>query len=119
MKLLLATVLFCLSLGNATASITTSALLDKNVGTDKEKKKESEDKTSRKKNIHSVKKWKMTIQYTNGSVISKTIVVQENSKLSALETAFAEADKYLGNKKNVKEYSISPVTDTYVLLAGD
>ncbi|WP_109853130.1 hypothetical protein [Aquimarina sp. AU58] len=116
MKLLFATVLFCVSIGNAAPS-KTGPDTDKKEKT--ERKKEVEKKTSLNKNVHSLKKWKMTIEYVNGNTISKTIVVSENSHLSALQTAFEEADKHLKNIKNVKEYSISPVTSSYVLLAGD
>ncbi|GAA4278743.1 hypothetical protein GCM10022259_34680 [Aquimarina mytili] len=108
-----------MSLGNASPMITESAYSSDKEKTDRKKKKEDEKDAAKNKNLHSVKKWKITIQYTNGTMISKTIVVADNSKLSALETAFAEADKYLENKRNVKEYSVSPVTSNYVLLAGD
>ncbi|MBG6129636.1 putative membrane protein [Aquimarina sp. EL_43] len=116
MKLLFATVLFCVSIGNATPS-KTEPTTDKKEKT--ERKKEVDEKTSKNKNVHSLKKWKMTIEYVNGNTISKTIVVSKNSRLSALQTAFEEADKHLKNIKNVKDYSISPVTSSYVLLAGD
>jgi hypothetical protein len=116
MKLLLATVLFCISLGNATPFISEPAT-DKNEKT--ERKKEVEKRVSKNKNVHSLKKWKMTIEYINGNTVSKTIVVSKNSQLSALETAFEEAEKYLKNIKNVKEYNISPITSSYVLLVGD
>jgi hypothetical protein len=116
MKFLFATVLFCVSIGNATPS-KTELTTDKKEKT--ERKKEVEKKTSQNKNVHSVKKWKITIEYVNGNTISKTIVVSKNSRLSALETAFEEAEKHLKNIKNVKEYNISPVTSSYVLLAGD
>lgn len=117
MKYLLASVLFCVSLGNA------SPLETELIPTDKKKKTEHkkgvEGDAAKKKNMHSIKKWKMTVEYTNGNTISKTIVVSKNSKLSALETALEEVDKYLKNIKDVKDYSISPVTNSYVLLAGD
>lgn len=116
MKLLFATIVFCVFFGNAATLNTEPVSFDKK---EKTEKKKEEDNAVQKKNVHSIKKWKMTVEYKNGNVISKTIVVSKNSKLSALETAFKEADKYLGNIKNVKEYSISPVSDSYVLLAGD
>lgn len=120
MKLLFASLLLCVSLGYATSTTTEPVSSLKKEKTDREKKKKGDNERAfRNKNLHSLKKWKITIEYTNGTIISKTIVVSEGSKLSALETAFAEADKYLDNKKNVKEYSISPVTNNYVLLAGD
>ncbi|AXT59676.1 hypothetical protein D1816_04660 [Aquimarina sp. AD10] len=118
MKLLLATLALCATLGNAAPSFTGDSIIkEKNEKNDKKKK--SDDRSSKNKNMHSVKKWRMTVEYTNGSVISKTIIVAKNSELSALETAFKEADKYLKRKNNVKNYSISPVTNDYVLLAGD
>ena len=113
MKLVLTIALFCLTFGNVFAS---------NAGNEKEKterkKNEGED-SYRKKNAHSVKKWKISIEYTNGGVISKTISVDANSEISALEAAFEEADKYLKKERKVKDYTISPVTDSYVLLAGN
>ncbi len=114
MKLLLATVVFCVSIGNATPSITDPISLKK-----KDKIERKKEDASQNKNAHSLKKWRITIEYTNGNVLSKTIVVNKNSKLSALETAFKEADKHLKDIKNVKEYSISPVTNSYVILAGE
>lgn len=117
MKLLLATVVFCVSLGNATSSITEPISLKKKEKT--ELKKGKKENASQNKNAHSLKKWRITIEYTNGNVLSKTIVVNKNSELSALETAFNEADEHLKNIKNVKEYNISPVTNSYVVLAGE
>ncbi|WP_062058133.1 hypothetical protein [Aquimarina longa] len=115
MKLLLTIALLCVALGNATPLKGDFVSFN-----EKEKNKEEiEGNATQKKNVHSIKKWKMTIEYANGNVISKTIVVSKNSKFSALETAFEEAEKYLKNIKNVKEYSISPVTSSYVLLAGN
>ncbi|WP_103068186.1 hypothetical protein [Aquimarina sediminis] len=116
MKLLLAIAVFCVSFGYASTPTTEPTSFDKKEKTEKEKTVEGN--ASQKKNLHSIKKWKMTIEYTNGNSISKTIVVSKNSKLSALETAFEEAEKHLKNIKNVKEYSVSPMTDSYVLLAG-
>ncbi len=85
----------------------------------KDRKKEKANKASESRNIHSIKKWKITVEYLNGNVISKTIVVRKNSGVSAIDAAFEEAEKYLGNIKNVKEYSVSPVPSSYVVLAGD
>ncbi len=117
MKLLLTTLLLSVSLGYATPSESDSPY---NNGEKKEKKKKGEEESSRNKNAHSVKKWKVIVEYINGNVISKTIVVAKDSELSALETAFAEADKYLKNKKYIKEYSVSPIAgNPYVLLAGE
>ncbi len=115
MKLLLATLLFCVSLGNAkSASTEPTNSKEKNAT---EKKKDGEEGTFQNKNVHSVKKWKINIEYTNGNVISKTIVVNKDSDLSALETAFMEAEKHIKDIKNIKDYSITPVTNAYVLLA--
>ena len=51
--------------------------------------------------------------------MSKTIVVQESSDLSALETAFLEAEKYMETIENIKNYEVSPVSNnSFVLLAG-
>ncbi|PKV51258.1 hypothetical protein ATE84_3332 [Aquimarina sp. MAR_2010_214] len=116
MKLLFAIALFCVSIGNATTYKTGVNTEEKGK---KENKKEVEEKKSQNKNVHSLKKWKMTIEYVNGNTITKTIVVSKNSRLSALETAFEEAEKHLKNIENIKEYNISPVTSSYVLLAGD
>ncbi|GAA4271602.1 hypothetical protein U6A24_13535 [Aquimarina gracilis] len=116
MKLLLATAVFCVSFGHANSLDFSNASKEKN---DKTENKKEEEGVAKNKNVHSLKKWKISIKYTNGSVISKTIVVDENSELSALDTAFSEAEKHLRNFKNVKDYSITPVTESYVLLAGD
>ncbi|WP_109300874.1 hypothetical protein [Aquimarina sp. AU474] len=115
MKLLLATMLFCVTFGNA-KSLSTEPTNSKEKNAT-EKKKDGGEGTFENKNVHSVKKWKINIEYTNGSVISKTIVVDKDSDLSALETAFMEAEKHLKDVKNIKDYSISPVTSAYVLLA--
>ncbi len=118
MKLILATAMLSMFLGNATSSVTEPTNSDRK--DKKERKKEAKDKTSRNKNFHSVKKWKIHVEYTNGSIISKTIVVNKNSELSAMETAFKEAEKHLRNLRKVKNYSITPVAgNSYVLLAGD
>jgi len=116
MRLLFAIALFTVVLGNATTATT-----DGNFETENDKKSTNKEtrEEAKKKNLHSLKKWKVTVEYKNGGVISKTIVVNNNSKLSALETAFAEADKYIKDVKNVKNYSVSPVTDSYVILAGE
>ncbi|WP_103068373.1 hypothetical protein [Aquimarina sediminis] len=76
-------------------------------------------KISRSKNFHSIKKWKITIEYIDGGFMSKTISVKDNSELSPMETAFAEAEKYLETIDNVKEYSVAPVSNnSFVLLVG-
>ncbi|WP_271767698.1 hypothetical protein [Aquimarina algiphila] len=96
---------------------------DKEIERVEEKKSCNEPKTKKIEKIskvtsfHSVKKWKITIEYTDGGFISKTIVVKEATELSPLETAFAEAEKYLEAFNNVKEYSVSPISDnSFVLL---
>ncbi|TSE11517.1 hypothetical protein [Aquimarina algiphila] len=96
---------------------------DKEIERVEEKKSRNEPKTKKIEKIskvtsfHSVKKWKITIEYTDGGFISKTIVVKEATELSPLETAFAEAEKYLEAFNNVKEYSVSPISDnSFVLL---
>lgn len=91
--------------------------------TDKKSTKKSDKEVvdnSAKTNFHSVKKWRMTIEYNNGDIISKTIMVTEGSELSAMETAFVEAEKYIKKFKQVKWYTVSPVSkNDFVLLAGD
>ncbi|GAA4114492.1 hypothetical protein GCM10022393_13980 [Aquimarina addita] len=85
----------------------------------KEKKEVKEEGVLVSRNFHSVKKWKVTIEYNTGDRISKIIVVDDNSELSAMALAFAEAEKYLKTLKNIKDYSVSPVSNnSFVLLAG-
>lgn len=120
MKLLLAAALLFTSLGHANSIDFRNVPTNKKEKTEKsENSKEDKEEVKKNRNIHSVKKWKMTIEYTNGNVISKTIVVNKNSEFSALDMAFEEAEKHLKNIKKVKNYSISPVSNSYVLLAGD
>lgn len=120
MKNLLVAAMLCVAFGNASPILNTS-------GTDKEKEKKennkeselSAEKNSALRNFHSVKKWKMTIIYTSGEVISKTITINENSSISTMDTAFSEAEKYVRTLKKVKEYRVSPVSgNSIVLLAG-
>ncbi|EZH75489.1 hypothetical protein ATO12_01535 [Aquimarina atlantica] len=86
---------------------------------DTEPKSKKTKKTVENKSFHSIKKWKITIEYTDGGIMSKTIVVQESSDLSALETAFLEAEKYMETIENIKNYEVSPVSkNSFVLLAG-
>ena len=114
MKLLLVTTMLFVSYAYANTPTST----EESVKT--EPKNEIEKKASNTKNFHSIKKWRMTIEYNNGDVISKTIVVKGNSKLSALDTAFMEAEKHIKNLGNVKGYSVSPVSNnSFVLLAGN
>lgn len=85
----------------------------------KESNKEVVEKSANK-NFHSVKNWKMTIEYNNGDILSKIIEVRKGSNLSAMEVAFIEAEKYLKKLKDVKWYNVSPVSkNNFVLLAGD
>ncbi|WP_160112257.1 hypothetical protein [Aquimarina sp. AU58] len=87
--------------------------------TDTEPKSKKTKKAIENKSFHSIKKWKITIEYTDGGIMSKTIMVQESSDLSALETAFLEAEKYMETIDNIKNYEVSPVSkNSFVLLAG-
>lgn len=107
----------------ASSTISASTFLP---STDKEKEKKEVKNEEKKKNLnspsknfHTIKKWKMRIEYTNGDIISKTIEVGENSSLSAMETAFIEAEKYIKTLGKVKGYEVSPVsTNRFVLLAN-
>ncbi|MCK8520194.1 hypothetical protein M0D21_01375 [Aquimarina sp. D1M17] len=117
MKLLLATAFLCVTLGNATPLNTEPTSSEKK--NKAERKKNGNEDSYRNKNLHSIKKWKITIEYTNGTKISKTIVVDKTSDLSALETAFQEADRHIKDFKNVKDYTVSPIGSSFVLLAGD
>lgn len=99
---------------NKTAIITS---VNKKTGAEPKNKKP--EKTAKNKSFHSIKKWKITIEYTDGGIMSKTIVVKESSNLSALETAFLEAEKYMEIIENIKNYEVSPVSkNSFVLLAG-
>lgn len=85
----------------------------------KEKKEAKEEGSLVSKNFHSVMKWKVTIEYNNGDRISKIIIVDDHSELSAMATAFIEAEKYLKTLKNIKDYSVVPISsNSFVLLAG-
>lgn len=87
--------------------------------TDTEPKSKKTKKAVENKSFHSIKKWKITIEYTDGGIMSKTIMIQESSDLSALETAFLEAEKYMETIDNIKNYEVSPVSkNSFVLLAG-
>ncbi len=115
MKLLLITALLCVSLGYATTEP-----VNEKEKTKKEKKSVKEDNSLISRNFHSVKRWKITIEYTNGEQISKTITLNERSTVSPLESAFVEAEKYMKTLKNVKSYNVSPVSgNSFVLLAGN
>ncbi len=115
MKLLLITALLFVSMGYATTEP-----VNEKEKTKKEKKSIKEDNSLISKNFHSVKRWKITIEYTNGEQISKTITLNERSTVSPLESAFVEAEKYMKTLKNVKSYNVSPVSgNSFVLLAGN
>ncbi|MFD2562475.1 hypothetical protein [Aquimarina rubra] len=117
MKLLLVIAMLCVTFGNA-------ASLDSNPINEKEKnkkgdKKEDVENTLISRNFHSIKKWKMTVEYTNGDIISKTIEINDDLSSSAMELAFIEAEKYIKTLKRVKAYNVSPVSgNSFVLLAG-
>jgi len=117
MKLLFALIMLCITFGNA-------ASLSINPIHEKEKKKKNDQKEKRNssvvsKNFHSVKKWKMTIEFVNGDIISKTIFSERESTVSSMEKAFEEAEKYTKTLENVKNYNISPISgNSFVLLAG-
>ncbi|MBP2831938.1 hypothetical protein J8281_07025 [Aquimarina sp. U1-2] len=115
MKLLLATAILFTFMVHANSSNRDYLSTEKNEKTDTNKKEEGR---SENRNAHSVKRWKMVVEYTNGTIISKTIVVGKNSEMSALDTAFAEAAKHLQDINNIKNYNITPVSDSYVVLAG-
>lgn len=115
MKLILIIAVFCVSFVNAASSH--SDLI--NEKDKKEKKVEKEENALASRNFHSIKKWKMTIEYLNGDTISKTIEIDENASISAMEFAFIEAEKYIKTLKKVKSYNVSPVSrNSFVLLAG-
>lgn len=111
MKRILITLFVIISIGEVNAFTTEPTAVSK--------KKNTTELKRANKNVHSLKKWKIMILYTNGNKISKTIVVGKNSKKSALDTAFEEAEKYLKNEKKIKEYTVTPVTNSYVVLAGE
>ncbi|WP_091405599.1 hypothetical protein [Aquimarina amphilecti] len=113
MKLLLITALFCVSIGYAATEP-----INEKEKTKKEKESVKEENSLISRNFHSVKRWKITIEYTNGELISKTITLNEKSTTSPLELAFIEAEKYMKTLKNVKSYNVSPVSgNSFVLLA--
>ncbi|MHA7057377.1 hypothetical protein ACWGOQ_0009180 [Aquimarina sp. M1] len=115
MKLLLITALFFVSFGYSNS--TTKNEKEK---TKKEKKDVKNENTLASRNFHSVKRWKMTIEYNSGEVITKTITLDEKTSVSPMERAFMEAEKYMKTLKNVKSYTVSPVSrNSFVLLAGN
>ena len=118
MKLLLVIVMLCATFGYA-APLTRNPINGKEKG-NKDEKKEKKENTLVSRNFHSIKKWKITVKYTNEDVISKTIEINDNNvSSSAMEIAFADTEKYIKTLKKVKSYTVSPVSDnSFVLLAG-
>ncbi|MHA7059184.1 hypothetical protein ACWGOQ_0018300 [Aquimarina sp. M1] len=117
MKFLLAIAMFCVTLGNAN-SLATNPVNEKEKKK-KEKAKELVKSSLASKNFHSIKKWKMTVEYINGDVISKTIKIDDVISSSAMELAFIEAEKHIKTLKKVKTYTVSPISgNSFVLLAG-
>ncbi len=115
MKLLLITALFCVSLGYSNTNPR-----NEKEKTKKEKESVKEENSLVSKNFHTVKRWKITIEYSNGEIISKTITLDKKSSISPMENAFTEAEKYIKTLKNVKSYNVSPVSgNSFVLLATD
>ncbi|OED35831.1 hypothetical protein AB832_05995 [Flavobacteriaceae bacterium (ex Bugula neritina AB1)] len=117
MKLSLVIALFCLSFVYANPSV-------EKLRTDKEKPKKEEKKLKGgtvlgSKNFHSIKKWKITIAFTNGEVISKIMEITKKSSLSPMDIAFTEAEKCVKRLKGVEEYKVTPIgNNNYVLLAN-
>ncbi|MFL1895177.1 hypothetical protein ACJRPK_05710 [Aquimarina sp. 2-A2] len=87
----------------------------------KKKTEKSEAKASSKEsnNFHTVKRWKITITYTNGDILVKSISVKGNSKVSAMETAFSEAENYLKRLDNVEGYSVAPLANNEFFLLAE
>ncbi len=117
MKLSLVIALFCLSFVYANPPIEI-------LNTDKEKIKKEEKKSKEEtvlvsKNFHSIKKWKITVKFTNGEVISKIMEINDKSSLSPMDMAFIEAEKCVKRLKGVEEYKVTPIgNNSYVLLAN-
>ncbi|SEK54338.1 hypothetical protein SAMN04487910_0776 [Aquimarina amphilecti] len=117
MKLSLVIAMFCVTLGYA-GSLDSNPINEKEKSK-KENKKDNEVNTLVSRNFHSIKKWKMTVEYTNGDVISKTIEINEGMSSSGMELAFVEAEKYIKTLQKVKSYNVSPLSaNSFVLLAG-
>ena len=118
---LLATALLVLA-GSGILSAHTSMYSNDKEKEKTEVKSDKKDKTihSSSRNFHSIRKWKMRIEYVNGDIISKTIQVGENSSLSAMETAFIEAEKYIKTLQKVRGYEVMPISNNrFVLLANN
>ncbi len=117
MKLLLVMAMLSVTLGNAN-SLNTNPINEKKKDK-KDDRKERIENNSTLRNFHSIKRWKMTIEYTNGDIISKTIEITDDRSSSAMELAFLEAEKHIKTLKKVKSYNVSPVSgNSFVLLAG-
>jgi len=113
MKILCIAAFFCISLGYANTNSENEKEKNK-----KAKKDVNEEKTLGSRNFHSIKKWKITVEYTNGEMISIQLVLDKNSSISPMENAFMEAESYTKTLKNVKSYNVSPVANNgFVLLA--
>lgn len=111
MKLLCIAAFFCISLGYANTN-------SENEKEKNKKKSVNEEKTSGSRNFHSIKKWKITVEYTNGEMISIQLVLDKDSSKSPMENAFMEAESYTKTLKNVKSYSVAPVASNgFVVLA--
>ena len=110
--------MLCTTLGYA-VPLTTNPMNGKEKSS-KEEEKEKKDNTQVSRNFHSIKKWKITVRYSNEDIISKTIKINdEDVSSSAMEIAFADTEKYIKTLKKVKSYTVSPVSDnSFVLLAG-
>ncbi|GAA3520804.1 hypothetical protein GCM10022393_38850 [Aquimarina addita] len=122
MKKILVAAMLCVAFGNA-YPVLNEFNTDKKKG--KKENKKEEDKLSAgnnltSRNFHSIKKWKMTIVYNSGEVISKTITINKNASTSTMDAAFEEAEKYVKTLKKVREYRVSPVSgSSIILLAGN
>ncbi|WP_062053831.1 hypothetical protein [Aquimarina longa] len=85
--------------------------------TEEPKEKEAK-KETKVKSFHSIKKWKITVEFIDGGFMSKIITIKGNSALSPMQAAFEEAEKYLKTIEHIKEYNVSPVSNnSFVLLA--
>jgi len=117
MKLLVIIMMLCVTFANA--AIRSTDPIHEIKKERKEHRKDATEKTVGSRNFHSLKKWKMTVEYINGDVISKTIKITNIGSFSAMELAFLEAEKHIKTLKKVKDYVVSPVSEnSFVLLAG-
>ena len=117
MKLLVITMMLCITFGNA--AIRSTDPIHEIKKRRKENEKDVAEKALVSRNFHSVEKWKMTVEYINGDVISKTIRINKIGGVSAMELAFLEAERYIKTLKKVKNYIVSPISEnSFVLLVG-